>query len=158
MPKSRAVDGGHTVFTDHSIPRRAARPQQQRIADLQPFFTTARAGSSARNPGLAYAEAGRRLHRADWLQKAWPLLRQAAIGGPGDPALYTEIARFLDAAGKRDEARRYYRLSLESDVAQFDALMDLARLLEQKGEGVEAAALLQRAATVCPRCSRQRTR
>jgi hypothetical protein len=154
MPKSQAVDGGHTVFTDHSISRRAGRPQQQRIADLQPYFLRSRESNSPRNAGLAYAEAGRRLNRADWLQKAWPLLRQAAIEGPGDPALYTEIARFLDAAGKRDEAIRYYRLSLESDGAQFDALVNLARLLEQKGERAEAAMLRQRAATACPRCSR----
>lgn len=152
MPKSRAVDGGHTVFTDHSIPRLAGKPKQQRIADLQPYFTASRQSSSARNLGLAYAEAGRQLGRGDWLQKAWPLLRQAAIEGHGDAALYAEIARFLNAAGKRDEAIRYYRLSLESDGMQFDALVNLARLLEQKGEGAEAAALRDRAASACPRC------
>ena len=155
MPKSRAIDGGHTVFTDHSIPRRANRPQQQQIADLQPYFKKPLDRNGRRNTGLAYAEEGRRLSRADWLQKAWPLLRQAAIDGMGDPALYTEIARFLDAAGKPDEAIRYYRLSLELDGAQFDALVNLARLLEHKGEGAEAAALLERAATACPRCSRK---
>ena len=154
MPKSQAVDGGHTVFTDHSIPRRAGRSQQLRIADLQPYFKS-RESNSSRNTGLAYAEAGRQLNRGDWLQKAWPLLRQAAIDGPGDPALYTEIARFLDAAGKPDEAIRYYRLSLELDGAQFDTLANLARLLEQKGERTEAAALDQRAAAACPRCSRK---
>ena len=152
MPKSRPVDGGHTVFTDHSIPRRASKSHQQTVADLQPYFKQSRESSSARNLGLAYAEAGRRLDRGDWLQKAWPLLRQAAIEGPGDPALYAEIARFLEAAGRPDEAIRYYRLSLESDGLQFDALVNLGRLLEQKGERTEAAALYERAAKACPRC------
>ena len=153
MPKSKAADGGHTVFTDHSIPRRAGEIRQpRRIAALEPYFTGSRESAKARNLGLAYAEAGRRRDRADWLQRAWPLLRQAAIEGPGDPALYTEIARFLDAAGKRDEAIRYYRLSLESDASQFDALINLARLLAQGGEKAEAAALRERAAQACPRC------
>jgi tetratricopeptide (TPR) repeat protein len=80
------------------------------------------------------------------------LLRKAAIEGPGDPALYTEIARFLDAAGKREEAIRYYRLSLATDGTQFDALVNLARLLDQKGETSEAATLRERASEVCPRC------
>jgi hypothetical protein len=155
MPKSQAADGGHTVFTDHSIPRSAGPRQQLRIADLQPYFVRPQDGNNLRNTGLAYAAEGRRLNRADWLQKAWPLLRQAAIEGAGDPALYTEIARFLDAAGKRDEAIRYYRLSLELDGAQFDALVNLARLLAQKGQKTEAAALDRRAAAACPRCSRQ---
>jgi tetratricopeptide (TPR) repeat protein len=152
MPKSRPIDGGHTVFTDHSIPRRAGKSQQQRVADLQPYFTASRQSSSTRNLGLAYAEAGRRLDRGDWLEKAWPLLRQAAIEGPGDPALYAEIARFLYAAGRRDEAIRYYRLSLEADGLQFDALDNLARLLEKKNETTEAATLRARAAKACPRC------
>jgi tetratricopeptide (TPR) repeat protein len=152
MPKSRAIDGGHTVFTDHSIPRGVGKPRQQRIADLQPYFTESRESGSARNLGLAYAEAGGRLNRADWLQKAWPLLRQAAIEGPGDPALYAEIATFLDAAGRRDEAIHYYRLSLESDGTQFDAQVNLARLLEQKGDRTEAAELRKRGAEACPRC------
>jgi len=154
MPKSRAIDGGHTVFTDHSIPRHAGT-QQQLMAELQPYFTGSRQSGSARNLGLAYAEAGRRLDRADWLKKAWPLLRQSAIDGQGDPSLYTEIARFLDAAGKRDEAIRYYRLALESDGTQFDALVNLARLLDQKGERPEAAGLRERAAEACPHCLRQ---
>jgi len=152
MPKSRPVDGGHTVFTDHSIPRRAGKSQQQTLADLQPYFKQSRESSSARNLGLAYAEAGRRLDRGDWLQKAWPLLRQAAIEGHGDPALYAEIGTFLDAAGKRDEAIRYYRLSLESGSLEFDALVNLALLLERKGERTEAVALRKRAAEACPRC------
>jgi len=152
MPKSRPVDGGHTVFTDHSIPRLAGKPQQQRVTDLQPYFAASRQSSSARNLGLAYAEAGLHLDRGDWLQKAWPMLRQAAIEGRGDPALYAEVARFLNAAGKRDEAIRYYRLSLESNGLQFDSLVNLARLLEQKGEKAEAATLRVRATQACPRC------
>jgi Flp pilus assembly protein TadD len=98
-----------------------------------------------RNLGLAWAEAGRRL-------KSWPLLREAAIEGPADPALYTSIAMLLDATGDVDKAARYYRLSLQMDGAQFEALLNLATLLERKGDKREAQALREQAAQMCPRC------
>jgi hypothetical protein len=153
MPKSRAADGGHTVFTDHSIPRKARVAGDRKIEELRPYFAKPLPENiRIRNLGLAYADAGRRLNRAEWIAKSWPLLREAALDGPADSALYTAIATLLDATGEVDKAARYYRLSLQLDGAQFDALMNLARLLERKGEKREAQGLRERAAQMCPRC------
>ena len=58
MPKSPTVDVGHTVFTDHSIPRRPPQLAEQKFqvggnVATGPFGTSA---ASSRDLGLAYAE------------------------------------------------------------------------------------------------------
>jgi hypothetical protein len=144
MPKSRASDGGHTVFTDHSIPRNAAHhPDRIAVRNIRPYFDEVQGKEIAeRNLGLAYSNIGN-------LEKAWPLLRAAA--GVKDPALYTRIAAMLQIDGRYDQAEAYYRKSLAMDADQFEAVAGLARLLERTGAKSEAAQLRNKAAILCPR-------
>jgi hypothetical protein len=138
MPKARAYDGGHTVFTDHSISTHTGRP----------FASYFGRQPSPRNLGLAYVRVASTRHDSGYLEKAWPLLREAAAGEPHDPPLYYEIANLLAASGRREQAVEYYRLSLRQDPLQPDALLKLAALL---GRSAEARELRDKAARIVPR-------
>lgn len=152
MPKSRASDGGHTVFTDHSIPRRSTRAGEQQIRDVRPYYTRLLPRSvRERGEGLAYSELARRYQKPEWLEKAWPLLRSAAGAGIRDAALYTQIASMLQADGHHEQAIHYYRMSLTLDTEQITALINLANLLEQQGDNTEAAKLRKQVAVLSPR-------
>ena len=154
MPKATAYDGGHTVFTDHSIPRRPRNPTRRDNAPtaLLPYYRRALPETVARrNLGLAYAELGVQFRRSALLEKAWPLLRSAAESEPRDPALYTRMASLLQADGRADQAIELYRRSLALDPNQNSALMNLAGLLEARGERGQAAELRRRAAVLLPR-------
>src|ERR1051325_3811052 len=59
MPKGRAYDGGHTVFTDHSIPRKPANYDARKIApkSLESYFAVDTNSITAdRNLGIAWAQ------------------------------------------------------------------------------------------------------
>jgi Cytochrome c554 and c-prime len=137
MPKAKAYDGGHTVFTDHSISSRAERP-------LASYFGRS---PTARNLGLAYLALGTKQKDPAYLEKAWPLLRESAAAKPRDPALYHAIANLLSAGGHKVEAVAYYRLSLQQDPLQPDALLKLAALVAPH----EARELREKALRILPR-------
>ncbi len=144
MPKARAFDGGHTVFTDHSIPRRPTRTSDRpTVNEIRPYFRDMN-GSAQRNLGLAYSSLGQ-------LEKSWPLLRTAAAQGVRDPALYTRVAEMLQAGGRSEQAESYYRESLAMDANQLDAVLGLAALLERTGRKGEAAEVRAKARRLCPR-------
>ncbi|HYM09550.1 MAG TPA: tetratricopeptide repeat protein [Bryobacterales bacterium] len=154
MPKARAYDGGHTTFTDHSIPRRPAEAPAQPgpPAELAAYFTDAGPpGLAARNLGLAYAQAGAKYGRPAWLEKAWPLLRQAAQSKPRDAALYAQMAVLLQADGRIEQAVDFYRLSLQIGPNQDAVLVNLAGLLYRQGKKQEARDLWRRALALNPR-------
>jgi hypothetical protein len=157
MPKARASDGGHTVFTDHAIPRRPPPASFEAVrrtapADLIPYFRAKLPESvAARNLGLAYAAAAAQYHAPALLEKAWPLLRVAAQARPRDPELYARMAGLLQAAGQTGRAAEFYQLALQLDPNQNLALVNLAGLLEQRGRRQEADRLRERALILNPR-------
>jgi tetratricopeptide (TPR) repeat protein len=138
MPKAKAYDGGHTVFTDHSISTHTQRT-------LASYFGRQ---PSARNLGLAYAQLASNQRNSEYLKKSWPLLREAASTQPHDPALYNAIAGFLTAAGRKQQAMEYYRRSLDYDPLQPDALLKLAALL---APSAQARGLREKALRIVPR-------
>jgi tetratricopeptide (TPR) repeat protein len=147
MPKARAFDGGHTVFTDHSIPRRPRPTEANRdaVVELSPYFDRKLPESIAqRNLGMAYANLGA-------VTKAWPLLRAAAQTKPRDALLYSQIALLLEADGRLEQAIDFYRKSLEIDSGQDTALARLGILLAKHGSPIEGRSLLQRALIRNPR-------
>ena len=161
MPKGAAYDGGHTVFTDHSIPRRPPRYAGRGNAPqaLRPYYRRALPDWVVkRNLGLAYSELGVQYRQPELLQQAWPLLRAAAEDRPRDPVLYTRMGSLLQADGRTDQAIELYRRSLELDPNQNTALMNLSGLLEARGDLKEAAQLRRRASLVLPRQSGLRSK
>jgi hypothetical protein len=147
MPKARAYDGGHTVFTDHSIPRKPASSRVGRspATELVPYFGRRLPEAVAqRNLGLAYASAGS-------FEKAWPLLREAAQAKPKDARLYAQIAILLEADGRLPQAAGFYRMALEIDPDQDASLTRLGLLLARQGQTAEARPLLAKALVRNPR-------
>jgi hypothetical protein len=133
MPKSAAADAGHGVFTDHSIPRDAAR---SRKATASRRLVAILGAADDRAMGIAYSEIGDARAR-EFLLKAQPAdtevrLRLAAI--EPDPAR---------AAG-------LYQSILSSDPANTTALVNLGALYAAAGRSGEAAALWKRALETNP--------
>jgi hypothetical protein len=137
MVKGRASDGGHTVFTDHSMG--AVRDAG---AKLRSYFGR---NPAPRDLGLAYVRLAARDRDASLIEKAWPLLRNASQAK--DPALLNAIAGILVADGRRAQAEDFLRRSIEADPAQPDALRRLASLVESPAE---ARSLRSRAEQVLP--------
>jgi hypothetical protein len=157
MPKARAYDGGHTVFTDHSIPRRVRTYSSAKIApeSLRPYYPSdANLRIGLRNLGIAWSQVAENYASADALEKAWPLLRTAAETRPRDPLLYVKIGNALESAQKTAAAIEAYELSLEQDAVQPDVLVRLAALLTRSGEPEKAAELRRRAQAIMPRSPR----
>lgn len=98
MQKARAFDGGHTAFTDHTIlnfgvqPSRRPGPPTRLIS----YFRGERVTN--RDLGLAYSELAIRYQDPQWMDKAWPLLREAASRDPGDAVLQARFRQILEAA------------------------------------------------------------
>ena len=146
MPKARAFDGGHTVFTDHSISRRPAnRSDRVPMKELRPCVAGPQTkGMADRNLGVAYSDLGQ-------LEQSWKYLRAAVKAGARDPALYARVAAMLQADGRYEQAEVYYRESLAMDGDQLGAVAGLASLLERAGRKNEAEEFRRRAITLCPR-------
>lgn len=154
MPKARAYDGGHTVFTDHSIPRRPIRYASGKVepASLASYFPAEAApGAANRNLGIAWALVAESYGNPQFFAKAWPALRAAAVAGARDPLLYAKVGEALESASETAQAEKAYRLSLEQDPDQVEVLVRLARLLDRSGKAAEAGALRKRAAAILPR-------
>ncbi|MGH9663302.1 MAG: multiheme c-type cytochrome [Bryobacteraceae bacterium] len=157
MPKAQAYDGGHSVFTDHSIPRHApyystARKTPESLEAYYPVDPASPTG--ARDWGIAWAQVAENYASPDALENAWPLLRAAAGSQPRDPLLYAKIAGALESAQKTKEAKNLYKISLVQDPQQVDVLVRLSALYERSGDPGKAAALRKRAAAILPRMSR----
>lgn len=152
MPESRAADGGHTVWTDHSIPRRPRGQPSTAPSDIRPYYSRTLPRTVAdRNLGLAYAELGERTHNIGLLSRAWPLLRSAIDGGIKDPLLYARAGALMQADGRAEQAVALYRASVAIDPAQPGVLLKLAGLLERSGAADEAKRLREKASFACPR-------
>ena len=150
MPKKVAVDGGHGVLTDHSIPRTRIHKDSKATWRLTTFrgFT-----ATDRELGLAYAET----NRPDEARK---LLLPAAP----DPAVLIRMARWEAAlradknsivamvnlgvmranAGDLASAESLWRESLARNPGLIEAGTNLLRLLEAAGRKREAQEVLNR--------------
>jgi tetratricopeptide (TPR) repeat protein len=115
---------------------------------FRPFTSYFGRQPTSRNFGLAYVDMAAKRHDPAWLEKAWPLLREAAAEHRRDPALYFAIANLLAAAGQKPQAIEYYRRALAQDPLQPDALLKLAALL---GPSPEARELREKAFHIVPR-------
>ena len=137
MPKNPAVDAGHGVFTDHSIPRKPAAGTRVPSAaswKLRPW-TAADAGD--RELGLAYAEAGVRTGDRRQQAEAIRLLTTASQ----DPEVQVRLADLEERAGNPERAVELYRAALRQDRNAVVALVNLGRLYGSSGHLDEAITL-----------------
>ncbi|MEO8373257.1 MAG: tetratricopeptide repeat protein [Candidatus Solibacter sp.] len=131
MPKNPAVDAGHGVFTDHSIPRVASSSQTARAKASDSWtlrgFTATDAGD--RELGLAYAEIGVRTGDRRQQAEAIRLLTAA----PPDAELQVRLGDLQERAGNPGRAVELYRAALRQDPNLVVALVNLGRLYGSNG-------------------------
>ena len=144
MPKSRAVDAGHGVFTDHSIPRVPGRLRNQSAESWNlRGFTAADKGD--RELGLAYAEAGVRMANQRQEAEAIRLLTAALRASKGDAELLVRLADLKERAGDANEARALYESALRQNPDAVVAMVNLGRLYGSRGLLEEAVNLWREA-------------
>jgi hypothetical protein len=157
MPKSAAVDAGHGVFTDHSIPR---DPTHLRAKDAQSRIAVFLGIDDDRARGIAYAEAGDPKAR-EFLLKAQPVdsevrLRLAALdpdptraaalysavlsSDPANTTALVNLGALYGAAGRTSDAAALWKRALETNPALEGAALNLSRVLPR----AEARAVLER--------------
>jgi len=140
MPKNRAADAGHGVFTDHSIPRVPARaPARPAASGTLRGFSAADGGD--RELGLAYAEIGVRTGNANQQAEAIRLLSAA----PEDAEVQGRLADLQERAGNLSRALTLYQAALRKDSGMVLALMNLGRLYGSHGLLDQAIALWREA-------------
>ncbi len=146
MPKSPTVDVGHTVFTDHSIPRRPPQlaEQNSRLAgtSLRAFGTAA---ASSRDLGLAYAEIATGLKNAAFAERSFESLKSVEGTLSDDAPALLQLAFLYDGKTDREKAIQLYRKALAADPSQVVALLNLGALLAQQQKFQEAISLWQEA-------------
>jgi Tfp pilus assembly protein PilF len=146
MPKSPTVDVGHTVFTNHSIPRRPPElaEQNSRLAgtSLRAFGTAA---ASSRDLGLAYAEVATGQKNAMFAQRSFELLKGVEGMLSGDAPALLQLAFLYDGKQDRERAMQLYQKALGADPSQVVALLNLGALLAQQHQFREAISLWQEA-------------
>lgn len=157
MPKSRVVDGGHGVLTDHRIPRIPGESRTGTIAGrkLVPFsgFT-----SDTRMLGLAYAEVALQSNDLFHEREALLLLSDALPRYAKEPELLTRLAFIFEARNEPGQALKLYEAALRSEphrASQFViAAVNAGRIYAARGEMKRAIALWQDALTRNPALSK----
>jgi hypothetical protein len=146
MPKSRTVDGGHGVMTDHRIPR---LPRQATVASgtsrrLVPLTGYA---SDERLLGLAYAEAALvsndQFYEAEALRLLTAALKQSTV--TNDAELLLRLAFIYSRRGDQARAARAYEAALQADPHRTVALVNLGGIYAAQGKIEEAINLWQEA-------------
>ena len=140
MPKTSAVDAGHGVFTDHSIPRVPGR------ANANSGSSWALRGFSDRDTGdrelaLAYAEVGVRTGNGRQQAEALRMLRTA----PQDAEVQVRLADLEERAGNSARAAALYQGALRQDANSVVGLVNLGRLYGSSGHLDQAIALWREA-------------
>ena len=140
MPKTRARDGGHSAFTDHSMPRRSDRKPQPPDAqrELVPFW----AGTATdRERGLAYARLALREQDQSYAMRAFQLLEKAQAHEAEDPQASLQLAFLHDRRGDEAKAIELYRRATSLDPSLLTATVNLGGKLALQGRYREASKL-----------------
>jgi len=140
MPRTRAVDGGHGVLTDHSLPRklsafRSDRPQAWQLVPFKDF------DADARSLGLAYADVNLRTQDKNQQNQAVLLLGR----GPRDGEVLARLADLYSRQGNRTRAYQFYNDAFRADPNSVVVLVNLGGLEAERGNAARAIELWQSA-------------
>jgi predicted CXXCH cytochrome family protein len=142
MPRAQSLEAEHSVFTDHSIPRRPQpRPGATGAEAARELVSFWGEQVEPRELGLAYAQSGGRLQDKKQVARAVELLRAAEGQGQGDGPVLLQLGYASDQFGRGEEAVAYYQKARQSDPSLTVASVNLANHLAMKGQTPEAIAL-----------------
>jgi tetratricopeptide (TPR) repeat protein len=137
------------VYTDHSIPRRAAPRNLKPPADA----TLTSFGTEDNNPrdlGLAYAIVALRENSGAYRNRAFDLLREANAQNPDEPQTLAYLADFYKARSDDKAARPLYERLVKIDPAQSAAWAALGAYEMEAGDAEEAIRLWREALKISP--------
>jgi hypothetical protein len=149
MPKTRVVDGGHGVLTDHSIPRKPGHRESKadwRLTTFRGFTAT------DRELGLAYAETNQVAEARKLLRNVQPDAAVLVRLGDWEAALRTDPNSTVAMvnlgvqranSGNLAAAESLWRQALKRNPGLIEAGSNLVRLLEAVGRNQEAQAVLR---------------
>jgi tetratricopeptide (TPR) repeat protein len=110
------------------------------VANQLEAYRSAAAGAGARLAGL----------KGDW-NRAHELRQDVLRANPTDPLVHTRIAEALRHLGRLDEAEQAVRLTLARIPASAPANVELAHILQARGDAAGASATLERALAIWSR-------
>ena len=146
MPKNRALDGGHTSFTDHSIPRKTdGKPRCKTVTTertLVPFWGGV---AQVRELGLAYAKLAGQEQNGAYETRAFELLKKAESEKADDAEVLFHLGDYYDRKGDEEEAMILYHRALSKDPHLIAAGVNLGVLLGKRGRYPEAIRLWEEA-------------
>jgi tetratricopeptide (TPR) repeat protein len=149
MPKTRVVDGGHGVLTDHSIPRKPRHLESKsnwRLTTFRGFTAT------DRELALAYAETNQVAESRRLLRNVQPdapvLIRlgewEAALrADPNSTVAMVNLGVQRANSGNLAAAESLWRQALKRNPGLIEAGSNLVRLLEAAGRKNEAQEVLR---------------
>jgi predicted CxxxxCH...CXXCH cytochrome family protein len=135
MPRTTVIDAGHSMLTDHSIPRVPRRAQETATTELTQYGEIP---ASSRAVGLAYANLAIRTGDRRFLNQAIALLQHAESK---DSAVLTRLAHAEEMRGQSDEAMKLYEGALRADRNQIVSAVNLGSLLARAGNLSRAVTL-----------------
>jgi hypothetical protein len=144
MPKVKAVDAGHGVLTDHSIPRVARAPEPPVKTELNAFLGT----RDDRALGLAWAELGEsrareflmRAKPADWpvrlrlavlepdAERAAALYESVLRDNPSETAALVNLGSLRARTGRMEDAGRLWERAIAANPGIEEAVLNLSRI------------------------------
>jgi predicted CXXCH cytochrome family protein len=146
MPKRRAEDAVHVVMTDHRIERRPAPPEPAPAEKVyrgrvELFPLPQPPDAKAARLYLAVAQ----LKDAANLKQGIPELERAiAELPPAEAEFYLELAEAYSRIGAPEPAIKYYREAINRNPRLPRAYARLGDILLRRGEGRQAAAILEK--------------
>lgn len=112
MPRREARDGGHTVFTDHRIRRRAVPDGRESQSDELIAWRAPDPAFERRNLGLAYIDAGVAARSPAQLVRGYRMLAEVVESSPDDIAALRGIGRALLLGKQPADGLRAFRRAL----------------------------------------------
>jgi len=150
MPRLPARDGGHTVFTDHQIKRRA-EPQSDpgRQAELA-AWREPEPRLRERNLAIALVTVGLQNESSQEAVRGYRMLNQVEKDYPDDPAVLTSLGIVLLRAKQPGEALRRFEKVLLLRPAYAPYEVNTGSALLAAGRKAEAVRHLERALELDP--------
>lgn len=146
MPQKEAPDLAHSEWTDHRILRKPEAAAPSHAANQEPQLVPVpgiREAPNARDLALAYytmVENG----KTAFAETAWTLLQDAEEADPRDADVLIALGFLAEVRNDRDQASKYYDMTLQQDPNRYTAAMNLAVLMARAGKLKAAADLWQK--------------
>ena len=154
MPKRKAKDGAHTVFTDHRI----ARAYPSEIPEPRPVDSVRKliawrepaGGLATRNLGLANMAVGEREKSAGQLEQGAREAVSAMKFFPDDTVLLTKLGLVLMGAGTPAESIELFEYVVRLEPERGGSHANLGNAYKESGKKDEAIRELERAIELDP--------